>query len=191
MERVQGFLDKPAPQTILEVKSFHGFVSFYRKFIKNFSQIAAPLIRLFKKDAKFVWNQEQIEAYEYLREKLKEVPILAHFDPTKRVELRTDASTQGIGAHLVQYDDENKPHLLACLSRTLSAAEKNYSVSELECLAIVVGITKFRPYLYGRQFEVVTDHHGLCFLTKTKDLAGRLARWSIKLMDYNFTIKYK
>ena len=116
-------------------------------------------------------------------------PILAHFDPELPTELRVDASNQGLGAHLVQIKD-NKKHLSACASRTLTPAERNYSTTEKECLAIVWSVGKFRPYLFGRKFTIITDHCGLCFLMSTKDLTNRLARWSLKLMDYNFDIVY-
>ncbi len=188
-ERVEAVLEKPKPTNIREVKGFLGFAGFYRKFIQSFSRVAEPLLRLMKKDSKFVWGEEQEAAFQTLRTALLSPPILAHFNPDLITELRTDASNLGLGAHLVQVGPTEK-RLLACASRTLTVHEKNYSTTEKECLAIVWAVGKFRPYLYGRQFRIVTDHCGLCFLMHTKDLVNRLARWSLRLMEYSFEIIY-
>ena len=188
-QRVEAVLDKPRPTSIREVKGFLGFTGFYRKFVQSFSKIAEPLLRLMKKDSKFHWGPEQEESFKKLKNILLNPPILAHFNPDLITELRTDASNDGLGAHLIQIGADDK-RLLACASRTLTCHEKNYSTTEKECLAIVWAIGKFRPYLYGRHFRIVTDHCGLCFLMHTKDLVNRLARWSLRLMDYDFDIVY-
>ena len=189
MDRVNDVINKPRPTDQKSLKSFLGFMGFYRIFIKNFSIIAEPLLRLLKKNIEFVWTEEQQEAYNTLKSKLLSEPILIHFDPTNPIELRVDASNTGLGAHLTQIIN-GKPHLLACASRVLSSNEKNYSTSEKECLAIIWSISKFRQYLYGRKFTIITDHSGLQYLMSTKDLTNRLARWSLKLMDFDFSIKY-
>ena len=187
--RLEALLESPIPKSVDNVRSFLGFCGFYRNYVINFTMIAEPLTRLLRKNATFIWEEEQEVAHRTLIESLINAPILAHFDPTKQIELRVDASNLGLGAHLVQIDGKRR-QLLACASRTLQKHEKNYSTTEKECLAIVFGLKKFRPYLFGRKFTVVTDHCGLCYLMNAKDLENRLARWSLKVMDYDFDIVY-
>ncbi|UYV76233.1 hypothetical protein LAZ67_13003122 [Cordylochernes scorpioides] len=180
----------PRPTKVKEVQSFLGMCSYYRKFIKDFSKIADPFINLIKKSVSFTWTERQEEAFQTLKTALLSPPILGHFNPNALTYIHTDASNIGIGATLVQ-DIGGEEKVISYLSRTLSKAEQNYSTTEKECLAVVWSMSKLRPYLYGRHFKIVSDHHALCWLKNLKDPTGRLARWALKIQEYDFDIIHK
>ncbi|UYV63848.1 hypothetical protein LAZ67_2005815, partial [Cordylochernes scorpioides] len=180
----------PRPKKVKEVQSFLGMCSYYRKFIKDFSKIADPLTNLIKKCVSFTWTERQEEAFQTLKTALLSPPILGHLNPNAPTYVHTDASNIGIGATLVQ-DIGGEEKVISYLSRTLSKAEQNYSTTEKECLAVVWSMSKLRPYLYGRHFKIVTDHHAFCWLKNLKDPTGRLARWALKIQEYDFDIIHK
>ncbi|UYV78935.1 hypothetical protein LAZ67_17000317, partial [Cordylochernes scorpioides] len=189
-QNIKAIRDFPRPKKIKEVQSFLGMCSYYRKFIKGFSKIADPLTSLIKKNVPFTWTENQEKAFQTLKVALINPPILGHFDPNAITYIHTDASNIGLGATLVQkFGDKEK--VISYLSRTLSKPEQNYSTTEKECLAVVWSMSKLRPYLYGRHFKIVTDHHALCWLKNLKDPTGRLARWALKIQEYNFEIIHK
>jgi hypothetical protein len=164
--------------------------SYHRKFIPRFSKIAASLHALLKKDIKCEWTVEQEHPFQNLKAKLTTQPIFQYPDFTKEFILTTDASNQGLGAVLLQGEiGKNLP--IAYASRNLNNAEKNYSASEKELLAIVWGIKHFRPYLYGRKFKIASDHKPLTWIMNVIDPGSRLLRWRIKLEEYDYEIVYK
>ncbi|UYV79839.1 K02A2.6-like, partial [Cordylochernes scorpioides] len=190
-EKIISIRKFPTPRTVKDVRAFLGLCSYYRRFIREFSKVALPLQILTRKNHSFAWGKEQELSFNSLKNKLISPEVLTHYDPNKPIGLHTDASDQGLGAVLVHLNENTKERPISYASRTLQKAETNYSTTEKECLAIIWAIKKFRPYLYGRKFTIYTDHHSLCWMAKMKNPAGRLARWSLELQEYDFAIKYK
>ncbi|KAL0128551.1 hypothetical protein PUN28_003706 [Cardiocondyla obscurior] len=187
IEAVQNF---PVPKSPKNVKQFLGLAGYYRRFIKGFSKIAKPLTNLLKKEEEFKWGEKEQECFEILKEALCKEPILQYPDFTKPFLLTTDASGIAIGGILSQ-GTIGKDQPISYASRVLNDAEKNYSTIEKELLAIVYCVQHFRPYLYGKKFILITDHKPLTWLNKLKDPTSRLARWRIKLSEYEYEIIYK
>ena len=189
-DKVDAILELREPTNVRGVRRFLGVASWYRRFVPNFSQIAAPLNHLLKKGVRWSWGTEQTEAFNQLKRCLTETPVLTCPDFTKKFVLQTDASQEGLGIALIQHGTDGD-HVIAYASRTLTASEKKYSVTEKECLAIVWGIEKMRPYLEGYHFTVITDHQSLRWLHSIKSPSGRLARWSVYLQQFDFDIRYR
>ena len=188
-EKLQISCNYPTPAKVTEVRSFLGLVGYYRKYIKDFCKIAEPLTNLTRKYIPFVWNGECRKTFELLKQKLLEPPILAYprFDGTGFI-LQTDARYKGLGFILAQKHDGIE-RVISYGGRALHKAEKNYSTTELEALAVVEGIKKYTPYLqHSVKFTVVTDHCALKWLFSGNHAGGRLARWSLKLQAYNFQV---
>ncbi|RWS22693.1 enzymatic polyprotein endonuclease reverse-like protein, partial [Leptotrombidium deliense] len=190
IEKIIAVKQFPTPENIDNVRSFLGLASYYRRFVKDFAKIAKPLTFLTKKDVAFKWSTDQINAFVELKNRLINYPVLVHFDPSYEIEVRCDASGEGLGAILLQITNDGAKVIMYA-SRCLSKHEKNYSISELEALAIVFALQKFRIYLIGRKFKVYSDHCSLCWLTKKQNLSARLARWALVLQDYDFEVIYK
>ena len=180
----------PTPQNVKQLRSFLGLMSYYRRFVPNFSHIAAPLHKLLKKDAVYEWTAVHEQAFHTLKGKLITPPVLKYPDFNQPFILTTDASGEGLGAVLSQ-GEITRDLPVAFASRTLNRAEKNYSTTEQELLAIVWGMRYFRPYLYGRKFTVVTDHKPLTWIMNVKDPGSRLLRWRIKLEEYDYDVVYR
>ena len=180
----------PPPINIAEVRSFLGLVGYYRRFVKKFSDKAAPLNLLLHKDHLWKWTQECQEVFQTLKEEIASRPISAYPDFSKPFRLYTDASNLGLGAILAQKQD-GKEKIICCASRTLNNAETNYSTTKKECLDIVWGVQVFRPFLVATHFEFLTDHYALQWLKSMKSTSAILHRWAAALEDYRFTILHR
>ncbi len=178
------------PKNVKDVRSFVGFCQYYRKFIENFSSIAAPLYHLTRKHAKFEWTEICETTFCTLKEKLVTAPVLAY--PTREdvFILDCDASLYGIGGVLSQIQDgEERP--IAYGSKTLTTGQQNYCTTMRELLAVVVFVKQFHHYLWGRKFRIRTDHASLTWLTNFKEPVGMLARWISVLGNYDFVIEHR
>ena len=185
IEAVQSW---PTPTTIKQLRGFLGLCSYYRRFIRDFAAIAAPLHGLTRKGQKFFWSDECEERFRILKAKLTTAPTLAYPNFSEMFILDTDASNEAIGAVLSQVVG-GEEHPVAYASRTLSNSERKYSVTRKELLAVVNFIKHFRPYLYGRRFLLRTDHGSLRWLYNFKSPEGQVARWLEVLGTYDFQIE--
>lgn len=174
-EKAQPLLDYPAPRNIKQLRRLLGMASWYRRFIPQFATVSEPLTRLLRKNQRWEWGDEQTRAFEDIRDRLAASPTLSCPDFNHPFVVQTDASSIGVGAVLSQSIDSIE-HVIAFASRALSEAERNYSVTEQECLAVMWAVKKFRPYLEGYKFMVITDHSSLRWLHNLKNPTGRLAR---------------
>eukprot|EP00731_Ephydatia_muelleri_P034213 Em0051g5a len=187
-EKVKAVEEWPIPQNATEVRQFLGLASYYRRFIQNFADVAAPLHNLTPKDVVFSWSNDCSRAFKTLKCKLIGAPILVYPRVDKEAsqfQLQTDASALGLGAVL-----EQGGHVIAYASRVLTKAEANYSAIQRECFAVVYGIRQFRHYLLGRSFQLWTDHKPLQWLSEQR-MEGMLCGWALALQEYNFTVEYR
>lgn len=190
--KIQSVLDFPRPTNHHTVRQFLGLVGYFRKFIKNFAILAHPLNKLLKKDVTWIWTNEQEQSFETLKNKLTDRPILAIYDPAAETELHTDASKVGIGGILLQRPRSDVPYrAVGFYSRQTSPEERNFHSYELETLAVVCSLRKFRVYLLGQSFKVVTDCNALRSTFSKRDLIPRIARWWLLMQEFNCTVEYR
>ncbi|KAL0829563.1 hypothetical protein ABMA28_003074 [Loxostege sticticalis] len=188
IEAVEGF---PVPQNQHNVRQFLGLASFFRRFVPGFSIIAKPLTYLLKKDTPWVWGEEQNAAFRTLQKKLTEKPTLALYDPQAETELHTDACKIGLGGILLQRNEQGVLRPVAYFSRQTTPEEQNYSSYDLETLAVVSALRKFRVYLVGLKFKIVTDCNSLRATFQKRDMLPRVARWWELMQEYQFDIEYR
>ncbi|GJT90317.1 reverse transcriptase domain-containing protein [Tanacetum coccineum] len=175
----------PHPTTVKGVRSFLGHAGFYRRFIKDFSKISRPMTHLLKKNTPFIFSDECIQAFETLKKKLTEAPILITPDWDLPFELMCDASDFAIGAILGQRHEKHfRPIHYA--SKTMNEAESHYTTTEKEMLAVVYAFEKFRSYLILNKSIVYTDHSALKYLFAKKDSKARLLRWVLLHQEFKF-----
>ena len=170
-------LEFPRPSSVHDVRRFLGMSSYYRRFIRNFSKIAQPLHSLTQKGTHFEWTAECDEAFKSLKERLATPPVLAFPSFDDDFTLETDASVLGLGVILSQTKADGRLHPVAYASRALNKSEKNYSITELETLAVVWAISHFHSYLYGNKVTILTDHSAVKAILETPNPTGKHARW--------------
>ena len=189
--KIRAIVDYPTPSNIKSLQSFLGLVNFSLRFIPNLAMVTAPLRLLLKKGSKYQWSADCTQSFEKLKKLIKDAGTLAFPDFSKVFRLQTDASNYGIGAVLLQQDDNDDWQPIAYISRALTKSEQNYSTTEKEFLAIVWAFQKFHPYLHGTSVQVETDHQPLVSLIHKTHPPGRLLRWALALQEYSFTMIYR
>jgi hypothetical protein len=156
--KIMGIKNWPIPTKVKDVCSFLGFCNFYRPFIRGFAHLARPLNELTRKDAEWSWETRHQNAFEELKTRVTTEPVLAHPILTDPFELEVNASGFAMGAVLLQRKEDGKKHPIVYYSKTLSAAERNYDVYDLELLAIVNALDHWRPYLAGSPHKITTQN---------------------------------
>ena len=173
--------DFPVPMNIKQLRQFLGLTSHYQRFAPNYARIAFLLHALTRKGALFQWTANCEVTFETLKTRLVTAPLLCYPDFDKDFVLETDASKQGLGAILSQYQIDHKLHPVAYASRSISSTESNYAITDLETLAVVWAVTHFRYYLYGHKVTVITDHAAVKAILGAPSLSRKHARWWSKV----------
>ena len=193
LERIQ---DWPSPTSVSELRSFLGLCSYYRRFIRGFSTIAAPLNKLLEKSTRFEWNETCQSAFVKLKSVLVSDHVMAYPDDHGLFILDTDASATGIGAVLsqVQWDDIAQQEVerpIAFASRSLTRTQRRYCTTRRELLAVVSFVRHFRHFLLGRKFLIRTDHSSLRWIMSFREPTDQMARWIEILSQYDFMIEHR
>jgi len=181
----------PVPSNVRAVRGFIGLASYFRRFVKGFAVIARPLTDLLCKNTRFEWTDERDKAFKMLKKALTSRPILSMYEPNAYTEVHTDASQHGVAAVLLQRQAEDgKMHPISYFSRKTTKDEAKYHSYELEALAIVSALERFRVYLIGICFVIKTDCNSLKLLADKRDLNPRIGRWFMKLSEYQYKIEH-
>ena len=188
--KVEAMKDWPPPKEVKELQAFLGMTGYYRQYIPDYATIAKPLTQLIGKDTLWRWGEEAQGAFDQLKEGLTTAPVLGYPDPGKTYILDTDASAVGVGAVLSQVQ-EGQERVIAYFSKTLSPAERNYCVTRRELLAVIKSVKHFRPYLYGRTFQLRTDHASLRWLCRRKESLAQVARWLEILAEFRYSLEHR
>ena len=180
----------PPPSSVKGIRSFLGHAGFYRRFIKDFSRIGKPLSSLLVQGTPFDFDEQCVQAFSILKDRLVSTPIVVAPDWDLPFELMCDANDYAIGAVLGQ-KKERIFQVIHYASRTLNDAQLNYATTAKELLAIVLAFDKFRPYLIGNKVIVHTNHSAIKYLMTKKDAKPRLIRWVLLLQEFDLEIKDK
>ncbi len=178
------------PRSVNDIRAFMGFVNYHRRFLQNLAHLSAPLVELTRKNVPFQWEKAQEDAFQTIKSMMTESGVLAHPVTEGEFILDTDASAFGIGGALSQLQKGIEVPI-AFASQTLSGTERNYCTTKRELLAVVRMIEKFKHYLWGVKFTIRTDHASLLWLINFRDPQGMIARWIVRLAEYNYEIKFR
>ncbi|KAK3085126.1 hypothetical protein FSP39_024809 [Pinctada imbricata] len=195
-DKIDAVIKTQAPGNVTQLRSFLGLINYYNRFLPNLASEMKPLHELLEKGKPWAWKTRQQEAFEKAKKLITSEPVLAHYDPQKEIRLACDASPYGLGAVLSHVFDDKTERPIAFNSKSLSKAEQNYAQIDKEALAIYWAVKKFYPYLFSRNFTLVTDHQPLTSIfNPSKSLpvtsASRLQRYAMFLSGFTYSIIYK
>jgi len=188
--KIEAVLHFPQPRTVINVRSFLGLTGYYRKYIRSYARLAAPLFELTRKDVDFVWDMGCQQAFQALRTTLVESPILIRPDFKRSFYLDVDWSPKGVGAILSQREGKLEK-VVTYASKSLTEAQKKFHPMEGECYALIWGIMHFRQYLCRNHFVLRTDHKPFEWLATVSDAHGRRGRCIDMLQDFSFKIVHR
>lgn len=193
--KVKSILDMPPPKNVTQLRSFLGAINYYGKFLPKMHDLRAPLNKLLLKETHFEWTDECQSCFVNFKKMLTQDLFVSHFDPNQIIKVSADASNNGIGACISHVYSDGTEKSIAYASRTLTNSEKKYSQIEKEGLALVFATKKFHRYIFGRNFQLHTDHKPLLSIFGSKKgipvyTANRLQRWALALLCYDFEIFY-
>lgn len=189
--KTSAVINFPEPKTQKHIQSFLGLSGYFRKFIKDYALIARPLSDLLRDKVPFHFGQDQKQAFLTLKQALSSEPVLHLYKQGFPLQVHCDASSKGFGAILFQSDSDNNMHPIHFMSRKTSPQEEKYSSYELEVLAIVEALKKFRHYLIGIKFQIYTDCQAFQQTMSKRDLPPKIARYALFLEEFNYEILHR
>ncbi len=189
--KVRAVTDFKTPTCVKQVRQFLGLTSYYRRFIHYYARHAEPLFVFTRMYFPFVWSSECQAAMDFLKDRLTSAPVLKFPNFSLPFFIHADACDVGLGVALMQRDNNGRDVVVAYASRALHKSERPYSTPEKECLAVIWALEHFRPYIEGLHVTICSDHSSLRRLMSRPNLSGRLARWSLRLQDFDFDIVHK
>ncbi|GBN00585.1 Transposon Ty3-G Gag-Pol polyprotein, partial [Araneus ventricosus] len=190
--KIKAVMNFPEPKCTKDIRSYLGLTGYFRKFIPHYSAIAKPLSDLLKKDSNFSFGLKERESFNELKQILSKEPVLCLYNPKSETEIHTDASIDGFGACLLQKSiADNQLHPVYYMSRKTSDTERKYSSYELEVMAVIEALKKFRPYVLGIPFKIVTDCIAFKQTMSKKDISSKIARWALMLEEYDYVIEHR
>ena len=181
----------PTPSSRRDVKAFLGLVGFYRRFIKDFSKIALPLVELTKLNKPFAWSSQANESFEGLKLKLLSPPILRHPNLHEEFIIFSDSSNFSVGCTLAQKDVDDNIFAIAYASRKLNKNEQNYDIFNKELTGVVFALKQFHTYIFGRKATLIVDNRALTYLKSMREPNARQLRIILKIQQYDLKLIHK
>jgi len=192
-KRIETIMAMEPPKNAAEVRSFLSMVNFNSRFIENYASLSEPLRRLTRADAAWEWGEQQAAAFTQLKQNLCKNVETAYFDPNLRSVVHVDAGPTAIAGILSQRDDSGRQRVVMCISRGLTDVERRYSQTEREALSCVWAVERLHQFLYGSEFDLVTDHRSLQFIygNPRAKMPARVERWGLRLSPYQYRVVFK